>query len=78
MAVKYLCDEFAGVTFTRRPCRPYGQNPQGYGRKIATGRIAKIGNRWHRVYCICFSNVGSPYVIKNGEAYYIRDFEIDP
>lgn len=37
----------------------------GYGSKIPTEKMVKIDNRWHRVYCIIYSNVGTCYIIKN-------------
>jgi len=41
----------------------------GYGRKIPTSNMVRLPNdkRWRRVYCCIFSNIGTTYVIKNGE-----------
>ena len=45
----------------------YGRNPSGYGRKIATRYIIKcVDGRLHRVYCVCFSNAGSLYIVYKG------------
>ncbi len=34
----------------------------GYGRKIPTTYMIRLNNRWQRVYCCIFSNVGSLYI----------------
>ena len=46
----------------------------GYGRKIPTHRMVKLPNdrRWRRVYCCIFSNIGTCYVVKQGEWVVIR------
>ena len=38
----------------------------GYGSKIPTCRMIKVGKRWYRVYCICWSNAGTCYVVEKG------------
>lgn len=38
----------------------------GYGSRIPTEYMVRVGNRWRRVYCRIFSNVGSLF-IGNGE-----------
>src|SRR4051812_48125869 len=73
-AVNYLSDSFKVAETTRDDCKPYGQAPSGYGRKIATPHKIKLAGekRWRRVYAVCFSNAASHYVLINGSAYYIR------
>lgn len=40
----------------------------GYGRKLPTRyKVRTIDQRWRRVYCCCFSNVGTCYIVQNGE-----------
>lgn len=34
----------------------------GYGRRIPTPYMVKIGKRWRRVYCCIYSNSGTCYV----------------
>ena len=42
----------------------------GYGSKIPTQYMVRTsGNRWRRVYCAVFSNIGTLYVIEQGLAY---------
>lgn len=43
------------------------QTASGYGRKLKTSKMVRIGSRWLRVYCACFSNCGTCYVIQRGE-----------
>ena len=81
--VKYLMDCFKGVTFREVPVPRKGfmglapgQGSDGYGRKISTDYMARINNRWHRVYCVCYSNSGSLYVILRSGRFYIRDFDM--
>jgi hypothetical protein len=58
-------------------CMPYGQQADGYGRKIATRYLVRLNKKgpWRRVYCVCFSNAGSVYIIVKGESYYFRQDE---
>lgn len=47
------------------PRNPYAS---GYGRKIPTRyRVRTIDQKWRRVYVVCFSNVGTSYIIENGQ-----------
>lgn len=49
-----------------------GQDDMGYGGKIATDRIALVDGRRYRVYCSCFSNAASYYILKGGEKWFLR------
>ncbi len=49
------------------------QTSTGYGKKLATPWMLRIGKRWHRVYVMCFSNCGTSYVVWKGENYVIRN-----
>ena len=46
----------------------------GYGDKIPTQHMVKMGSRLYRVYCRIFSNVGTCY-IQCKEGRYIVDFQ---
>jgi len=37
----------------------------GYGRKIPTRYMVKYNNRWMRVYCCIYSNIGTCYIESN-------------
>ena len=42
----------------------------GYGSKIPTQYMVRTsGNRWRRVYCRIYSNIGTLYVVEKGLAY---------
>jgi len=43
------------------------QTATGYGSKLTTERKLKFNGREYRVYCSCFSNVGTVYIIVKGE-----------
>lgn len=45
----------------------------GYGSKIPTSRMARVGKKWYRIYCACYSNSGTLYIVKGGKHYVIRD-----
>jgi hypothetical protein len=47
---------------------PRNRYATGYGSVIPTKYwIRTTGNRWRRVYCVCYSNYGTWYVWQNGE-----------
>jgi hypothetical protein len=49
------------------------QTATGYGRKLTTTQKVNIGNRSYRVYCHCFSNVGSIFIVMQGVRIFIRE-----
>lgn len=50
-----------------------GQGADGYGRKISTDLMLQFKGekRKYRVYCVCFSNAGSHYIIRNKKSLYL-------
>lgn len=46
------------------------QTHSGYGNRLMTRYKVRIGCRWRRVYCACFSNAGTCYVGKPGNWLY--------
>lgn len=60
----------APVKITNEP-RFYSAS--GYGRKIPTRYMVRIGNRWRRVYVCCISNSGTAYVGKPGAWSHVVD-----
>ena len=46
---------------------PYSNSKTGYGDKIPTQRMVFIDNKWRRVYCRIYSNIGTCYVMINKE-----------
>lgn len=45
----------------------------GYGSKIPTGRKIKVGKRWRRVYCICYGNSGTCYIVEKGNCVLVTN-----
>ena len=48
------------------------QTATGYGSKLTTPYKVEHNGRLYRVYCICWSNIGSLYIISKGQHLYIR------
>ena len=46
---------------------PKSNSKTGYGDKIPTQRMVFIDNKWRRVYCRIYSNIGTCYVMINKE-----------
>jgi hypothetical protein len=77
--VKYL----EGATFTRNPVPRRGmlqlapgQGLHGYGNKISSDYMAHVNGRAYRVYCTCYSNVASYYIVSKGEKLFVRDITL--
>lgn len=73
----------AGELVRLHPCGPAvkrteaPRNPSrtGYGSKIPTAYMVRtVDSVWRRVYCACYSNVGTRYVM-HGKVRTIVDFE---
>lgn len=43
------------------------QTASGYGGKLTTRYKTEYNGRLYRVYVMCYSNVGTAYIIVNGE-----------
>lgn len=70
----YLYDLESKEEFLWWQKKGYSYTSTGYGRKIPTSKMCKLpgDTRWRRIYCCCFSNIGTCYVVKNGEWVIIR------
>ena len=44
----------------------------GYGSRIPTQYKVKVNNKWRRVYCKIYSNIGMLYIGDVKQAYYNR------
>ena len=66
-APKYL--DTVTVQDKRQSTAPVNRSRSGYGGKIGTSWELKIGNRWHRVYVMIWSNAGTAYVLCNGSRW---------
>jgi len=47
------------------------QTASGYGRKLTTPYKVEHNGRLYRVYCVCFSNSGSLYILPGGKPLYL-------
>lgn len=52
--------------------RGLSQTATGYGKKLNTGLMIHFENRLRRIYCHCFSNVGTCYILVKGETIIIQ------
>jgi hypothetical protein len=50
---------------------PANRSVTGYGPKVPTRYMVRIGTRWHRVYMAQYGNSGSAYVVLDGSDYYL-------
>lgn len=53
-----------------------GQTTTGYGSKMPTPYMVNLDGRLHRVYCMCYSNAGTCYIVKNGEVVTVDQHEV--
>lgn len=49
------------------------QTATGYGKKLTTPYKVEHNGRLYRVYCICYSNSGTLYILPGGKPLYLRD-----
>jgi len=50
---------------------PRSNSRTGYGSKVPTQYLVFIANKWRRVYCRIYSNIGTCYVLINKECVII-------
>lgn len=75
MSIPYYLDP-ARVTAKRRSPPPPNRSRTGYGNKLPTSWELKLDDkRWHRVYVIQWSNLGTPYVLVKGERHLLGDYD---
>lgn len=43
----------------------------GYGKKIPTRYMVRIGTVWYRVYTMIFSNIGSNYILRKEGKFFV-------
>jgi len=46
----------------------------GYGNKLRTSRMIHYVGRWRRVYCRCYSNSGTCYIIVKGKEIIVSSY----
>ena len=64
---KYCLDTLKEQGLVKDTECPKYNSKTGYGAKIPTKRMVYIANKWRRVYCRQYSNIGTCYVLIKGE-----------
>ncbi len=81
MALPEKVEYAEGFEFFDRPVRRLdangrmpGQDEDGYGRKITTDRVVRFpgSTRTYRVFCTCWSNSPSFWIMKDGKQLFFR------
>ena len=47
--------------------RGLSQTASGYGSKLVTYNMLRYNGIWHRIYCMCYSNSGTLYILVKGK-----------
>lgn len=74
----YLSEQrVTAVRVTSHENTPRNRRADGYGSKIPLAVMLQLdGKRWHRVYCVCWSNSGTCYVrTKAGNQWLVTGWE---
>lgn len=72
--MRYLHEAYPGATYCHVPYTGYsGRTRSGYGKRLPTDYMVRIGKRLHRMRCICFSNAGTCWVRVRGEQFIFND-----
>lgn len=64
-------DESTVTDRRRTTLVPRTRRADGYGSKMPTSLMLRSGGYWRRVYCVCWSNSGTNYVLVKGAPHYI-------
>lgn len=66
--MRYLHECYPQATYLWVPYTGYfGRTRSGYGKRLPTDWVVRIGKRLHRVRCMCWSNAGTLWVRVRGE-----------
>ena len=72
--MEYLHNSHPDAVIVESPFEGHpGGNGYGYGRKIRTGYKVRINNRLHRLYCMCWSNIGTLWVNVGGKQVIVQE-----
>ena len=63
---KYCLDTLKKKGLVKETECPKSNSKTGYGSKIPTNTVVFIDNKWRRVYCRIYSNIGTCYVLMKG------------
>jgi len=48
------------------------QTSSGYGAKLTTSRKINFNGKLYRIYCTCYSNVGSCFFVTKGKKIFVH------
>lgn len=68
--------DMSTVTGRRETDPPVTRTRSGYGSKLPTSHMLRLGSRWHRVYAICWGTGATCYIIQGGKPAYIATGEL--
>lgn len=64
--------EVSSHNVIRDDVAPFNRSRTGYGKKLSTSyRVRVFDNKWRRVYCACYSNSGTCYIISGGKRFVV-------
>ena len=64
---KYCLDTLKEQGLVKETECPKSNSKMGYGSKMPTQYMVFIANKWRRVYCRIYSNIGTLYFLSNKE-----------
>lgn len=72
--MEYLHEHYPQATYFRsRYEGRSGLTRSGYGKRLPTDYMVRIGSRNHRLYCMCWSNAGTCWVRVKGKQFIFVD-----
>jgi hypothetical protein len=72
--MEYLHKHYPDATYFDCPYEGRsGYTQSGYGKRLPTHYMVRIGSRNHRLYCMCWSNIGTCWVKVKGKQYIFED-----
>jgi hypothetical protein len=80
--MKNILDDFDGpFELKREPLwfhkRNLMQTATGFGEQLKTEWMIKIENRWHRIFCRIYSNIGLLFIKKANAKYVLSDITFE-
>ena len=64
---KYCLDTLREQGLVKETECPKSNSKTGYGDKIPTNTMVFVEDKWRRVYCCQYSNIGTCYALIKGE-----------
>jgi hypothetical protein len=59
------------VTDKKQTKTPMNYSRTGYGSKLPSSMMIQVNKRWHRVYYVLWSNIGSAYIVSKGAKLFL-------